>query len=607
MQLDSYFKNLGMGSAITLIILSLLVASCGGGGGGGAAQDQPDPVDPAPQPPISTPDPAATQNTIAQRYRQHMNFAFQPALGLINADSAYGYLEATRGTGTSNPAQAPTIRPGAGVKIGVIDGGLDLRHISFEGISIRSFFSRTGNNLRHGTGVTSVMASAPQASRVRSAYRFGGVAWGAEFSMYAIPLGTADPDRPYQALSPAAAAPWYNSYRNRFLRAFRDKVDFLNLSLAYDGLIEFYDESALRASLQSAFDLYAQKGATDKTVLVFAAGNANSHKCRAGTRNCVCATPNCQFGELRATSPEFTSAFMVHIPELRSHTVAVVAVDSEGPSAGVISDFSNRCGIAKNWCIAAPGKRIRVATVDVNSRPVLQIVNGTSFAAPFVVGGLAVMKQMFRGQLSNTALLTRLYATANKSGIYADRDIYGQGLMDLGAATGPQGQQTVAVGQWVSDGGFDLLGTELKLGRALGDGFRQAVGSREMVVFDRLGAPFWYELSSLVQNRSASHPLSERLYRWNQRVQSRTSADAALSFATDFWGDSTGSRKQDGRFEIGLLRTRFNSEIGPLSLAENAVGLNYEDRGGGDFSERLCHCPHQRIHANERGRAGLAA
>ena len=56
-----------------------------------------------------------------------------------------------------------------------------------------------------------------------------------------------------------------------------------------------------------------------------------------------------------------------------------------------------------------------------------------------VSGGLAVMKQLFRGQLSNTELVSRLFATANKKGIYANRAVYGQGLMNLGAATNPWG------------------------------------------------------------------------------------------------------------------------------------------------------------------------
>jgi hypothetical protein len=45
-----------------------------------------------------------------------------------------------------------------------------------------------------------------------------------------------------------------------------------------------------------------------------------------------------------------------------------------------------------------------------------------------------------KGQLGSQEIVSRLFATANKKGIYADKAIYGQGLMDLNAATEPVGQ-----------------------------------------------------------------------------------------------------------------------------------------------------------------------
>ena len=63
-----------------------------------------------------------------------------------------------------------------------------------------------------------------------------------------------------------------------------------------------------------------------------------------------------------------------------------------------------------------------------------------------VSGGLALMKQIFRGQLSNTDLVTRLYETADRSGFYADAAVYGRGSMDLGAATSPVGVLEVPAG-----------------------------------------------------------------------------------------------------------------------------------------------------------------
>ena len=46
----------------------------------------------------------------------------------------------------------------------------------------------------------------------------------------------------------------------------------------------------------------------------------------------------------------------------------------------------------------------------------------------------------FEGQLGSQEIVSRLFATANKNGVYADKAIYGQGLMDLNAATEPVGQ-----------------------------------------------------------------------------------------------------------------------------------------------------------------------
>ena len=45
-------------------------------------------------------------------------------------------------------------------------------------------------------------------------------------------------------------------------------------------------------------------------------------------------------------------------------------------------------------------------------------------------GSLVVVKQFFRGRLSNnTHLVSRLLSTANDRGIYADSSIYGHGLL----------------------------------------------------------------------------------------------------------------------------------------------------------------------------------
>ena len=103
--------------------------------------------------------------------------------------------------------------------------------------------------------------------------------------------------------------------------------------------------------------------------------------------------------------------------------------------------------------------------------------NGQSYArytenlsSGIVGGGLAVMKQMFRGQLSNTALVSRLLQTADKSGKYGSRQ-YGNGLMDLGAATNPWGVLSMGTrSSSVGSSSVSLDSTSLSLGAPLGGG-----------------------------------------------------------------------------------------------------------------------------------------
>ena len=170
---------------------------------------------------------------------------------------------------------------------------------------------------------------------------------------------------------------------------------------------------------------------------------------------------------------------------------------------GEIADFSNRCGIAADFCIAAPGEGMRVAYFgphEVTGAPARGYgINhrGTSLAAPMVAGGLAVMKQLFR-ELSNTELVTRLFETAEDEGVYADRAVYGHGAMDLRAATWPVGVLDVPVESERADGaGAALLGTRLQAGAAFGDGLERSLAGTEIAAFDDLGAPFWFDLGGL--------------------------------------------------------------------------------------------------------------
>ena len=58
------------------------------------------------------------------------------------------------------------------------------------------------------------------------------------------------------------------------------------------------------------------------------------------------------------------------------------------------------------------------ATDDcVSNNSCYAVGGGTSYAAPFVSGGLALLAQHFNNQLGNTEILQRVLMTADKSGM----------------------------------------------------------------------------------------------------------------------------------------------------------------------------------------------
>ena len=266
----------------------------------------------------------------------------------------------------------------------------------------------------------------------------------------------------------------------------------LNMSWVYTGSISatkqdgswLYTEEDLRRIWPEFIRVAAQayRHPDARRIYVWAAGNYG---------NTEGATPS---------APELTGGLPARIAELKGHWLVVVAVGASGSITG----FSNRCGIAAEWCLAAPGANIRapLTLLDEGGHPInyTSLTSGTSFAAPIVTGALLLMMERFRGQLGNTDLVSRLLATANKTGIYANQSIYGQGLLDIGAAVQPVGQSYLSLsGSLASLSSLnsriiDDSGTLALLSSAL--------GGTEIMVKDELGAPFWHAFQSLPGGRA---------------------------------------------------------------------------------------------------------
>ena len=121
-------------------------------------------------------------------------------------------------------------------------------------------------------------------------------------------------------------------------------------------------------------------------------------------------------------------------PQLKGHWLAVGAVDENN----VITDFSNGCGSAKDWCLVAPGDDIRTTNLDG-----YELTDGTSFSEPHVTGAIAILKSAFP-TMTAPEIVDLLLSTATDLGASGVDDVYGHGLVNLDEATRPQGAARLA-------------------------------------------------------------------------------------------------------------------------------------------------------------------
>ncbi len=243
-----------------------------------------------------------------------------------------------------------------------------------------------------------------------------------------------------------------------------------------DGFLTRHLPSTRRAFFQ------LDRAPGDRTVIVYAAGNEEHER------------------------PDLEAALPYYLSDVRGHHVAVAATD---PNTKRIADYSDRCGpLPSNWnhsrhgrhfCLVAPSS-VRALIPNPN-RPgqgdIRDGVEGTSFAAPIVSGALALMMEHFRDTQGNTAIVRRMMDTADRTGVYANSEIYGAGHLDLEAALAPVGG--LSAGQGTASLGSSRLSTPRAFG-AVGD----RMGGVEVATFDAQGFPFWIPASDLVSSRGTS-------------------------------------------------------------------------------------------------------
>lgn len=278
----------------------------------------------------------------------------------------------------------------------------------------------------------------------------------------------------------------------------------INFSLGVDSSADL-NASNISSHL-SAIEPYLESfryQAENNTVFVFSAGN--EHQSQPGILNGI------------PLLPEFQES-------LSNLFVTVVAVDSNNQ----LSSYSNACGAAQNYCIAAPGDNI---WSPINQDDTLGQMSGTSMAAPVVTGSIAFLKGAYP-YMTSQEVVSLVFETATDLGDAGVDAVYGHGLINLAAATQPQGEVTIATGTSVDGAALPARATSMSVPAV----FRSAMLAKmpsSITVFDKYKRPYAMPMASFMRaTHSGERNFKNDVYAFS-RYQGRKKVKASdqLSFS----------------------------------------------------------------------------
>ncbi len=486
----------GMGSMIVLGVVGTAAAISLADNGGGESPgpnpspepiDPPDPVDPPdpidPPDPVDPPDPIDPIDPVDPgpgpddpAYYRTEEFNRNYALSLIGADKKYA--QGWRGQG---------------VKIAILDTGIDLDSPEFANLpgvdnkidfdNSHSYFVGDPNDISepnghgrsgHGTHVANIAAGRKDGQGLH------GVAFDSELVIF---KGIA------RGLNPRFTIQARNIWADAIHRSIDAGAHVMNNSwgrtkIVDDFIVELpisdftsHSSEENRAALQDFLGsrtINALNAAKDADLMfVFAAGNSGL--------------------------PEVgvTAGIPVVLPEYNGHFIAVVAVREDKS----LWHSSNHCGVAQDFCLAAPGTGV-IIIPDGNG---FANVSGTSIAAPYVTGAYAVLKSQWP-DLTAPVIAQIMFAAAEDLGEPGVDPIYGHGLLNLSRAMLPAGELVVYQGNSIESDAMPLAETGIVASGALAPALNQALAGQVLMVADAYTRGFELAASALVSEFEAPEP-----------------------------------------------------------------------------------------------------
>lgn len=378
-------------SALAVALVAALTA-CGGGGGGGNVRVDP----PAPPPPPVTP-PVTPPPTTPPPVTPDPPPPPQPSL--------QGHLTAVNALGTGLTGQ--------GVRIGVVDSGVNRSHPALAGriAASYSYVDPRANDLSrddvvgHGTTVAMLAAGGAYAGAQV------GVAPGAEVVSARI-IADKRPVDDGSGSGNQVDGPIGLAGVHRDLIAAGVKV----MNNSWGGL--YWTSPATTAQIA---DEYRSFIIGNDGLVVFATGNDGR------------TTPS----NMAALPSRPGSGGTLPAADLARGWLAVTAVDTVNPTE--LANYANACGEAASYCLAAPGTAVYPDPQATTQAGTFYYGWGTSYAAPLVSGAAALVWQRFP-YFSNDLVRQTLLGTATDLGAAGVDPVFGNGLLNVGKAVDGPGR-----------------------------------------------------------------------------------------------------------------------------------------------------------------------
>ena len=242
---------------------------------------------------------------------------------------------------------------------------------------------------------------------------------------------------------------------------------------------------------------------------------------------------------------------------LADSLIAVVATDSNN----TIASYSNKCGVAKNWCMAAPGTSI-YSTVDTTDNEYSEnygTMSGTSMAAPHVSGAVAVLRSKWPSKTA-AQIVTILYDTATDLGDAGVDTTYGRGLLNLDNAVYAQGSLSLYNS---SGSSYSLEDSDLNVSSIIGNSLNKSI---KTAVYDKYKRDYYYNLDGAIVSPGEVNLLNELKY----DSKELTINQPGLSFSQK--NDSINIDAQVSDYNLSYSRN--TPLIESLSLMKNKVDSN---------------------------------